>query len=367
MTKQTPLIGVIRDSMVGTCLEVMDADVVDISTMDDLNVALRYVDGIVLTGGPDVDPGRYQQQRHKETYGVDKWRDKIEFSAVKRAKKAGIPIMGICRGMQLLNVANGGSLNQHIGNHHWNMDYPLILEPKSSLWSINAKSTWVDGSTHLHHQAIDRVGRYLRCVAQAMDGTPEAIESTPDAPTFMIGTQFHPEYDFGIDPLAREIFRLFVEKSRVLASRKKKPSLTRMHKYEDITKRYGRWTSPYAQGGNRGKGSTSQVQGGSQSQTYPEVGRPTPGRDGSTDLFVPDTYWEKKLAETDELEDIEFFRRGMHNPDDGSDMFDAPCAADTCLDPWACHPESGLCLAYELEEGSVDTALMRYERMGVKL
>lgn len=166
-----------------------------------LESLLERLDGLVLSGGPDVDPARYGAEPHPRSQPPRTPRDERELALLETAEAIGLPVLAICRGMQLLNVSRGGTLVQHlpevVGHDEHNptpgafSGHRVRVEPGSFL--ARALS-WEgrDVPTH-HHQGIDRVGDGLRAVAWADDGTVEAIED-PNRP-FLIGVQWHPEAD----------------------------------------------------------------------------------------------------------------------------------------------------------------------------
>lgn len=209
MTK--PFILVLDGGSVAGALRSVGAEVELASNAEDIAEAMPYVDALVLTGGGDVDPHRYGQPRSKRCWGISPQRDQREFSAVMWARQLGIPQMGICRGSQLLNVAYGGTLHQHIPalgsvGKHMGTTRLVKLDPTSQVGK--AVGARVPDATHYHHQAVDEPGQGLRIVGKATDGCPEAIESTGDMP-YVLGVQFHPEMDMHVKQ-ARAIFRHFL-------------------------------------------------------------------------------------------------------------------------------------------------------------
>jgi putative glutamine amidotransferase len=151
------------------------------------------LDGLVIAGGPDVDPARYGATRDPRTGPPALERDAWELALIKAALRRGTPLLGICRGMQLLNVALGGSLLQHLDGHEGPpgvfAEHEVTPLPGTQL----ARS--LPGPVQVrtfHHQAVDRLGEGLRASALAGDGTVEAVE-LPDADAPALGVQWHPE------------------------------------------------------------------------------------------------------------------------------------------------------------------------------
>jgi putative glutamine amidotransferase len=155
------------------------------------------LDGVVLAGGPDVDPARYGAEAHPRTDEPRAARDRFELAVLDEAVRAGIPVLAICRGVQALNVARGGTLHQHIPDQHaedhggggvYN-ERLVRVKPESRLAELLGDSE-APASCH-HHQAVDAIGAGLVPVAWAADGTIEALED-PTLP-FLVGVQWHPE------------------------------------------------------------------------------------------------------------------------------------------------------------------------------
>ena len=182
---------VVRAGGIPFVLPVMDPD--------DADPALLAVDGLLLTGGGDVDPARYGAAPVPEVYGLDPGRDAFEIALVLAAVRAGLPVLGICRGAQVLNVALGGTLLQHIpavtGRDHCLRDraYEIVhgvaVTPGSVLEAVAGPGEIPVNS--LHHQAVDTLGAGLRAVAWAEDGIVEGVES--DGLGRLLGVQWHPE------------------------------------------------------------------------------------------------------------------------------------------------------------------------------
>jgi putative glutamine amidotransferase len=157
---------------------------------------LELLDGLVFTGGSDLDPSLYGQRVHPETTGVHRHRDRAELALVREALRRDMPVLGICRGMQLLNVALGGDLHQHLGSETHKGPpgrytfHDVTVDAGTRLADVLGAGT----RTHsCHHQAPDRLGDGLRASAHAEDGTVEAIEQP--AARFAIGVLWHPEED----------------------------------------------------------------------------------------------------------------------------------------------------------------------------
>jgi putative glutamine amidotransferase len=165
---------------------------------DDAHETLDILDGIIFSGGADVDPAHYGAEPHPETDDPQTRRDAGELALLEGALERDMPVLAICRGLQLLNVAKGGDLIQHlpeaVGNdghkqipgeftHH-----PVEVEPESRLGAIVRAAAPV---TSHHHQAIGKLGDGLLECAWAADGTLEALED-PDR-RFVVGVQWHPE------------------------------------------------------------------------------------------------------------------------------------------------------------------------------
>jgi putative glutamine amidotransferase len=162
------------------------------------------LDGLVLTGGTDLDPRAYGAEPHPETDPPEPGRDAFEAALARAAVAAGVPVLGICRGMQVLNCAWGGTLHQHLPDHlghddHRRVigtfdgtDHPVHVAPGSLAARAAGEDLHVVKSHH--HQGVDRVGEGWLVTARADgDGLPEAIERA-DVP-FALGVQWHPEAD----------------------------------------------------------------------------------------------------------------------------------------------------------------------------
>jgi len=169
---------------------------------------LDGLSGLVITGGTDVDPALYGAQPVPQAQPPDKERDQLEIQRLKQALERDLPLLAICRGMQLFNVLQGGTLVQHLeqADAHAGKAHPVIVQPETRLAGILGAGTLEVNSRH--HQAIDRLGRNLKVSACSPDGLIEAFEHL--SKRFAVGVQWHPE-DLVDDPRHRKLFERFAE------------------------------------------------------------------------------------------------------------------------------------------------------------
>ena len=169
----------------------------------DAGIAARVLDsldGLIITGGKDVDPARYGQAPHETTdeprLDRDAWEDALLAGAIERE----LPFLGICRGLQVLNVVRGGTLHQHlpdvIGSTRYNAGYGKFSENEVEVHAGTRVGDLLDDATALsvhsyHHQAVDRLGEGLAVSARSDDGTIQAVEV--DGLPFGVAVQWHPE------------------------------------------------------------------------------------------------------------------------------------------------------------------------------
>jgi putative glutamine amidotransferase len=189
---------------------------------DSIYPLLDQVAGICLSGGPDLDPKTYAAQAVPELGPTWPELDFVELAIARGADKRGLPILAICRGMQALNVARGGTLHQHLPEGKIAHRQPEPAEEPTHEVRIDSASRLaaILGTTRIevnsfHHQAIDALGEGLRPVAWAPDGVIEAVEAT-DRSEFMIGVQWHAEGLYG-NERHLSLFRAFVEAARTHA------------------------------------------------------------------------------------------------------------------------------------------------------
>lgn len=186
------------------------------------------MDAIVLTGSPsDVDPDRYGQPRHPKVLRVHQNRDATDVAVLKHAFRTNKPILGICYGMQALNVHLGGTLVQHIPD-----EIPGFLNHQSeearhevSLEAGSKLQKWAEATqatvNSTHHQAVDKPGNGLKVVAQTIDGVIEGVEGD-FREHFVIGVQWHPERIWKEEPLSARLLMEFVKAGKEKRQDRKK-------------------------------------------------------------------------------------------------------------------------------------------------
>ncbi len=174
-------------------LEAGGAMPVVLPPVGDAGAYLDRLDGICLSGGPDLDPVAYHApERHIELGPTEPSLDAFELALLRGALERGMPILAICRGLQALNVACGGTLHQHVPGHRQlqlatKPSHNVEISPRTKLGRILGAGERPVNS--FHHQAVDRLGKGLRVVARADDGTVEGVEG----PGFVVGVQWHAE------------------------------------------------------------------------------------------------------------------------------------------------------------------------------
>lgn len=168
--------------------------------------------GVLLPGGPDLGPARYGQEPHAATVPDHDEQDGLDLAVARAVVTLGIPALAVCRGMQVLNVACGGDLVQHLtveGPGHVGTVHAVTAVPGSRLAGIVGTGAFEVSS--YHHQAVDRLGRGLRVVARAADGCVEAVEhSSAD----LLAVQWHPEDLASASPYDRALFDDLIDRAR---------------------------------------------------------------------------------------------------------------------------------------------------------
>ncbi|NDE70490.1 MAG: gamma-glutamyl-gamma-aminobutyrate hydrolase family protein [Actinobacteria bacterium] len=172
-------------------------------------------DGVIIQGGGDIDPSRYgQKSRSDSIYGISAEHDDLEIAVIRAAIELDKPVLAICRGMQILNVALGGTLHQHLadvladGESHWDKYHEIKLEPTTKVAKA-MKTNSPKRSHSYHHQAIDKLAPGLVISGRAPDQTIEAVEH--ETKNWIVGVQWHPEDDADVEPDQQNLFNGFVQ------------------------------------------------------------------------------------------------------------------------------------------------------------
>ncbi|WP_422485576.1 gamma-glutamyl-gamma-aminobutyrate hydrolase family protein [Gudongella sp. DL1XJH-153] len=182
----------------------------------------KNLDGVIFTGGHDIWPLRFGEEPIKQVVEITHERDDMEMKLFQKAYESGLPILGICRGIQLVNIALGGTLYQdiysqvlNVGGHSFDYDptgvYHSIEIVDGTIMKEIYKEEMIQVNS-LHHQAIKNLGKDLRITSKAHDGIIESIESTNDR--FVLAVQYHPEAIAEKHPVHQEIFNYFIEKCK---------------------------------------------------------------------------------------------------------------------------------------------------------
>ncbi len=195
---------------------------------EDITMLVGRLDAVVLTGGPDVEPQRYGGISHETVYGTDATVDSFEIAIAREARAQSVPLLAICRGLQVLNVAFGGSLHQHIpdldgveahgrpGFRDGELHHLIKLDAGSRVATV--MSTLTPTVSCHHHQSVDRVAQGWRVVGRAADGIVEAIEPS-DASWFALAVQWHPEDTAPTDPNQQSLFDALVSAAEFEATK----------------------------------------------------------------------------------------------------------------------------------------------------
>ena len=228
--QRRPLIGVTRaaDKLNETYVRALrdaGADVIELAPGADAGAMLDQVDGLLFTGGYDVDPAEFGADPHPTTVPAPD-RDALELPLVRAAVERGTPVLGICRGIQVINVALGGDLLQHLPEHdHYSTGESRQLTPHRVRVAPGSQTAEVLGESEvpvnsLHHQAVGTVAPGLRASGWSDDGVVEAVES-PDGQ--VLAVQWHPEELIDGHAHSRRIFKWLVAKAGAASSAGRSP------------------------------------------------------------------------------------------------------------------------------------------------
>ena len=176
---------------------------------------LRGIDGVIMPGGADINPKTYGQDVSSEhVYDVDDLADEADISLVKYALEQGIPVLAICRGLQITNAALGGTLVQHMDTPHQHHVAPVTIEKYVN--ELGLSSATVEASCY-HHQMIDQVAPGLEVIGRSAEGYVEAVKI--DAPAWAFGVQWHPEDNYDTNAAQLEILSRFVSEAASFAAK----------------------------------------------------------------------------------------------------------------------------------------------------
>lgn len=189
---------------------------------ENIKIQLEAVDGVIISGGGDINPILYNEEPIKELGKVHPERDKFDIEAINFAVELKKPILGICRGLQSINVAFGGNLYQDLSQIDVNLikheqdtkpylgTHSIEIKPNTILSDILGNKTLVNT---YHHQSIKNLGNGLKAVAYSDDGVIEAIESKGDL--FILGVQWHPEMMIENDERMLNLFKRFINECKI--------------------------------------------------------------------------------------------------------------------------------------------------------
>jgi putative glutamine amidotransferase len=202
--------------------------------VDDLEQYLSMVDGVYLTGaGSNIDPALYGQENLTPTKGQDRDRDLFDIPLIRAAIARGLPLFGICRGMQEINVALGGTIHQKVyelpemNDHREDTDTPVDVQyaeshavrPLPGSWFAELMGQAEIPVNSLHGQALDQLGEGVEALAYAEDGLVEAIH-LPAVEQFTLAVQWHPEWQAAQNPQSVKIFQAFGDACRERAAQR---------------------------------------------------------------------------------------------------------------------------------------------------
>ena len=170
---------------------------------------LQGIDGVLMPGGADINPQTYGQEIASEhVYDVDDLADEADITMVKYALSTGIPVLAICRGLQITNAALGGTLIQHMDTPHQHHVAPVTIEKYADELGLSIST--VEASCY-HHQMIDQVAPGLEVIGRSAEGYVEAVKI--NSPAWAFGVQWHPEDNYDTNPAQLEILTRFVSEA----------------------------------------------------------------------------------------------------------------------------------------------------------
>ena len=188
------------------------------STLSHIESLVERTDAVLLHGGGDLDPMLYGQQQSTDAiYGIVAEHDAIEIAIVLAAIAMDKPVLAICRGIQVLNVALGGTLHQHLADtiadsdSHWDTYHPVEVNAGSRVAAAMGTLRPTGGHSY-HHQSIDRIASDLQVVAHGIDGVIEAVEHR--TAKWIVGVQWHPEDDAATDAQQQGLFNALIAATR---------------------------------------------------------------------------------------------------------------------------------------------------------
>jgi putative glutamine amidotransferase len=176
-------------------------------SIEEIAERLSFADAVLLPGGGDLNPASYGQSVASDhVYDVDVEQDAFDLAIAEWALKTGVPTLAICRGMQVVNVALGGTLEQHMTSPHRNYVHDVAVQADTKL--IDIVGAYLTSSCY-HHQRLEQLAPGLVATAFAADGTVEGVER-PDSPGWFVAVQWHPEDTVSDDPLQLSLLRALV-------------------------------------------------------------------------------------------------------------------------------------------------------------
>jgi putative glutamine amidotransferase len=175
----------------------------------DLDRRLAFADGVLLPGGGDISPALYGGRDHAQVYDTDPAQDAFDVAVVHWAERTARPLLAICRGMQIVNVARGGTLIAHLDSPHRHVTAQLDFGGESQLARMTGRDSM--SISCFHHQAIDRLGHGLQAIARSPDGVIEAVQATVTESQWFLGVQWHPEDTAATDSAQHLIFSGLVD------------------------------------------------------------------------------------------------------------------------------------------------------------